>query len=402
MLQELKDSKVTWGSISQDVQDFLCGCLCAVTKSNKRRVGWKSSPDADFAVDLYTFRKTYLTILNLKTDEIYALEVQNKSSDEISSVFLGWMNSVGAVHSITVLSDRGGEFAQFKDLVSKHLQTASFSPQANGKIERKHKELSALCRLYDCSPPEACELLNRGRIDAVLVNAVKLLPNPGDLILRYVQKMGTNKTADPWTGPYLVQEVMGARVVRALNLDTFKESYIHLSDLKIYTRPPTQSWRLNPVILNGVCNELDVNFGDFQDIRMQDSWKGKCVFVDINQSADLEEILLKAVKDLPKKLLVLLPEWKERSFWSTHEGIVGDQVSLPLDEDVFLADGEPAGFRLWNCWVGLFDRKALVEAAANKVVPDVNHEDLGELLSYKGQPEEEDLQDIPGIVEDQS
>ena len=77
-------------------------------------------------------------------------------------------------------------------------------------------------------------------------------------------------------------------------------------------------------------------------------------------------------------------------------------MSLPLDEDVFLADGEPAGFRLWNCSVGLFDRKALVEAAANKVVPDVNHEDLGELLSYKGQPEEEDLQDIPGIVEDQS
>lgn len=107
------------------------------------------------AVDLYTFKNAYLTILNLRTEEIYAIEVQNEIPEEISSLFLAQMDSACLSHLISILSDRGGEFSQFKNLASKHIKTASFSPQANGRLERKHKELSALCRLHDSLPPGA-------------------------------------------------------------------------------------------------------------------------------------------------------------------------------------------------------------------------------------------------------
>lgn len=109
------------------------------------------------------------------------------------------------------------------------------------------------------------ELLNRGSLDAVIVHSVKMPPNPGDLIMRYLQKMGIKKTAVPWKGPYLVQKVLGSRVVRALNLETLKESYIHLSDLKIYSRPCARDYKLNSLVLHKICCELDINFDDFQE-----------------------------------------------------------------------------------------------------------------------------------------
>jgi len=35
------------------------------------------------------------------------------------------------------------------------VKTTSGNPEANGKIERRHKELGMICRLYECQPPAA-------------------------------------------------------------------------------------------------------------------------------------------------------------------------------------------------------------------------------------------------------
>jgi len=48
-----------------------------------------------------------------------------------------------------LLSDRGGEFAELSAFVKDQVKTACYNPEANGKIERKHKELSMMCRLYE-------------------------------------------------------------------------------------------------------------------------------------------------------------------------------------------------------------------------------------------------------------
>jgi hypothetical protein len=37
MLEQLKEMKVIWSDLSQDIMKFLSDCNCALTKNNRRR-----------------------------------------------------------------------------------------------------------------------------------------------------------------------------------------------------------------------------------------------------------------------------------------------------------------------------------------------------------------------------
>jgi hypothetical protein len=60
------------------------------------------------------------------------------------------------------LSDQVGEFAELSAYLKDHVKTASYHPEANGKIERIHKEVRMMCRLYECEPPAVAELWRSG------------------------------------------------------------------------------------------------------------------------------------------------------------------------------------------------------------------------------------------------
>ena len=77
---------------------------------------------------------------------------------------------------------------------------------------------------------------------------------------------------------------------------------------------------------------------------MNDSWKNKQVFVDIGKTADLEVIFGKGLKELPRRLLIVIPEWKERTFYDLHEYVLGEFVAIPHDSDSFVESGEVTGF----------------------------------------------------------
>jgi hypothetical protein len=70
------------------------------------------------------------------------------------------LQKLQGLDKITVLTDRGNEFNFLDNELKKHIKTASYSPQSNGKIERKHRELGALCRLYSTTPDQ-----NRGTLE---------------------------------------------------------------------------------------------------------------------------------------------------------------------------------------------------------------------------------------------
>ena len=42
--------------------------------------------------------------------------------------------------------------AELSAYVKDHVKTASYHPEANGKIERRHEEVGMMCRLYECEP----------------------------------------------------------------------------------------------------------------------------------------------------------------------------------------------------------------------------------------------------------
>jgi len=59
----------------------------------------------------------------------------------------------------------------------------------------------------------------------------------------------------------------------------------------------------------------------------------------------------------------VIPEWKERKFFDIHSAIHADFISVSHDADAFIAGDDPAGFRIWNCWVGCYTLKDLRKAA---------------------------------------
>ena len=60
--------------------------------------------------------------------------------------------------------------------------------------------------------------------------------------------------------------------------------------------------------------KLDVAWADFDELSLNDSLKNRQVFVDIGKAVDLVVIFAKALKELPRRLvIVILNERKELS-----------------------------------------------------------------------------------------
>jgi len=84
-------------------------------------------------------------------------------------------------------------FEELSAYVKRHVKTTAYHPEANGKVERRHEEISFLCRLYDCDPPAVAEMWHIGSYG---VFQVKALPDSGKIVLRFNQRMGA-KHLDP-------------------------------------------------------------------------------------------------------------------------------------------------------------------------------------------------------------
>ena len=72
---------------------------------------------------------------------------------------------------------------------------------------------------------------------------------------------------------------------------------------------------------------------------------------------------VKALKEQPKRILMVIPEWKERKFFDIYSVIHAVFISAFHDADAFLVGGEPAGFRIWDCWVGCYTLRDLRKVA---------------------------------------
>jgi hypothetical protein len=329
----------------------------------------------------------------LKSNEYWSIVVAEKTAEEIMQVLLGWSLSLNLpLHELCFLTDRGGEFEDISPYVKSHVKTAAYSPQSNGSVERIHKELGAMCRLYETTPDVIADLWRKRNF----VGNIKCLPEEGSLILKYVQKKGS-KVDDTWVGPYIVLKKIGSKMVEAMNLNTERKGVIHLNDLKEYFRPSTSNWKLNQKYKEIYFDRLDIDGNDYVKGDMNVNWKNLSIFVDIDESSDLEEIILKAIKDLPKKIVFVIPEFKERVFWEFFKcfDCENEFVKMNKDSDLFLNEGESVGFRMWNSYIGVLNGKQILAFAKNNedLVKELRKgSESGEVLKCEGF-QEEDLED---------
>ncbi len=90
----------------------------SLTKQNRRRIAeWGKVLPAVFCIELYTYEsKNYLTILDMKGNEFWALEIE--SEDDVLAVLMAWIDSRNLnISKITVLMDREAEFNCLDDVL---------------------------------------------------------------------------------------------------------------------------------------------------------------------------------------------------------------------------------------------------------------------------------------------
>ena len=87
---------------------------------------------------------------------------------------------------------------------------------------------------------------------------------------------------------------------------------------------------------------------------LNECWKSKDVFVDVSSAAELEVIFVKALKELLRIMLLIIPEWKERAFFDIHDAIPGEFEAISHDAHSFLENREATGFLIWTSWLGVY------------------------------------------------
>jgi hypothetical protein len=183
-------------------------------------------------------------------------------------------------------------------------------------------------------------------------------------------------------------------MVEALNLNTERITVIHLNDLKEYYRPSTADWKLNQKYKEIYFDRLSENFNEFVKGDLNVNWKNLNIFVDISESSDLEEIILNAVKELPKKIVFVIPEFKERNFWEFFKCFENENnfFKMSTDSDLYFNNGELVGLRMWNSYIGVLTGKELLAFAKSngdliKLLKE--GDESGEVLKCGGLFEEE-------------
>ena len=77
-----------------------------------------------------------------------------------------------------------------------------------------------------------------------------------DFVLRFNQSWGQGKDEDVYSGPYVVKRLLGNTSLVIGDFDRPDEDKTVFSgNLKPFYMPKTQSWELNPEIINEVFTE---------------------------------------------------------------------------------------------------------------------------------------------------
>ena len=93
------------------------------------------------AIDVYGYhQENFLTLLDLYSDRLFAYKIPDKSQEAVKQCVEKFIVEYGL--PVQILSDNGREFLFIEELGIFHRRTANYRPESNGRIERKHLELS--------------------------------------------------------------------------------------------------------------------------------------------------------------------------------------------------------------------------------------------------------------------
>jgi hypothetical protein len=228
------------------------------------------------------------------------------------------------------------------------MKTSVYHPQGNSFLERKHQEISKLCRIYGLYPDELPDHVMN--LSAQVCNI---------LGIRYIPKKRRSKPDDVWS----FIENLGVRnsktdSIVAKDFKSGRISYLHPDDFKLVERPVILDWKINSKYLD-IIVELGLDEKELLDYENPDfskSWMGKKIYADVNCFLDLNEILDKAKQDKASCLLFVFLEWKESDVYKRFDYIKSELVRFPMLSDLCLTgSNQPVGLLNFDVWIGFLN-----------------------------------------------
>ena len=284
------------------------------------------------AIDVFGYgEKEYLTLMDIYSTYLWVRNLQNGHSQaEVKQEYEAWEDEFGQPKEL--LHDRGAEFNTI-DHPSQRM-TAAENPQANGKLERAHKEVANLSRVHGVDPDKAVKYYrkkeqrtaffggrrqqyaaeeekrleaNRARGDKTIKKRFQV----GDLVLRFWSRRSRSKDELVYSKPYKVQKVLGDRTYR---IDNGKNSStVHVDKLKKLQLPFTGGWTVHPDDFPNFLEELQIDEGELDLFEgkvfaeaMEEDWSGRSIMTPINFQ-ECGRVWEKFKRDKPDCLVMVVP-----------------------------------------------------------------------------------------------
>jgi hypothetical protein len=251
--------------------------------------------------------------------------------------------------------DNGGEFELIPTPKIPH---PSEHPQANGVIERFHKELGKLSRIMDETPDITHRRLNTTESKLIFHAHLKNIQHDcfnsllsyetrtfeyNDLVWRRVPPRKRAKSEDTFTGPHRILNRTGEfTYIITSHLNISRTIMVNLNDIKKLHFPDTQGWTLNPKYIPQLL--IDLNSAERIASPLINFLALDALVLDILEG-----------KDINVKFFVI-PDWPCAEWYKPlHQQVVAEAVKLPDNEDTFILPGKDGNINLgkfaWSHWL---------------------------------------------------
>jgi hypothetical protein len=251
--------------------------------------------------------------------------------------------------------DNGGEFELIETTKIPH---PSEHPQANGIIERFHRELGKMSRINKETPDVAYRRLNTTKAILIFHSYLKTTQHDclnslltyetrsfqyNDLVWRKVPSRKRAKHEDTFTGPHRILKRTGNFTYTITSHTRSKRTMtINLNDIKILHIPCTRGWILNQKYIPQALIELDSNEKEIMPL------------IDFSS---IDALILDLLENKPLKIKhFIIPDWPCSEWYEPlHSRIVAEAVELPNEEDLFVIPGDNGNLSLgkfsWKHWL---------------------------------------------------
>ena len=360
ILKELQTLSLYWPNMSTTIEQYLSQCICATKKNSSPHKYSEvkhilaSHPLQILAIDLYNYNdKIYFTAICLYSKYSWVHEVNNKTAATILKTYQHYCATFSEPELISC--DNGGEFEMIETPKIPH---PSEHPQANGVVERFHKELGKISRIFNEAPDMSYRKLSTAKANLIFYTHLKNLQHDcfnslisyetrtfqyNDLVWRKIPSRKRAKDEDTFTGPHRVLTRTGKftyNITSHLNIN--RTIPINVNDIKILHLPDTRGWQLNPKYVP----QLLIDLGS----------KERTMSPLIDFTA-IDALVLDVLEGKETNItFFVIPDWPCAEWYKPlHQQITAEAVRMPDEEDIFIRPGENGAANMgkfaWRHWL---------------------------------------------------